>query len=109
LERGHIVPRELPPRAAHLHQDGINQLVEKAKNDPEFAEAAADAFDRDPKATLLHLFDLTDRQRQAIENTPDEYIRERASKVVDVLRDPQKRQSMRIQFDPGPSPDSVIE
>lgn len=100
--------KELPKKAAPLNQGGINKLVDRARSDPELAQTAADRLDQDPKGAILELFDLNERQRQAIQNTSDEYLRSRTSQIVEALRDPAKAQKLKIHFHPEGA-DGVVD
>lgn len=99
------LPRKLPRKAASLDERGFAKMLREAEKDPELAQAAADQLEQDPKALLLEVFRLSDRQRKAIENTPVEQLRFRAAGLVKRLREGKLK---GIKYIPGP-PDSVTE
>jgi hypothetical protein len=78
--------QDLPRKTASLDQAGLEKLLKLAREDHQKAKEAADLLEQDPKGFMAQVFRLTPTTRAAIQNTPDEELKQRLAGVVTALR-----------------------
>jgi hypothetical protein len=90
----------LPAQSVQLSSTGFDQLYELVRADRALAKLVAERIEEDPRSALHHVFKLTKTQKLAIENTSDDELRRRASRLIAELRSASPR---ALHFDPGPT------
>jgi len=91
----------LPAQSERLSSAGFDRLYELVAKDPQLARAIARSIEENPRAALYHAFRLTKAQKAAIDNTTDDELRRRSSRLVAELR---SASPAALRFDPGSRP-----
>jgi hypothetical protein len=90
--------RDLPRKTASLDAAGFGKLLQKAKEDTDFAHAVADELEASPRAVLTRMFRLSAKQTEAIAGTPDQVLLIRALPLIERLRSGNLE---GLTYDPG--------
>jgi hypothetical protein len=89
----------LPVQSVRLSTAGFDRLYRLVREDRGLARAVARAVEIDPRSALHQAFRLTKNQKLAIDNTSDEELRRRASRLIRAL---DSDEGVALRFDPGP-------
>jgi hypothetical protein len=75
----------IPQGIAAIDQAGLDVLMQRGAADPALAQRVVDAFERDPKGLVTHLFRLNPAQAEAIAKMNDAQLKELGQPLVDAV------------------------